>query len=434
MTRADLTTHEGIQRVNRLLRTVSGLSDPQQVQLEFSKGMRERGDKLSADAYVAVSRRGLPDGHYKITRTTLPDAEPYDQQNPWRQWDRIDSHTGGFLGDMIFEGDPEPKLFREFHLTGDPVLGDRLAPFRSAILVPLYDSGEALNWSLMLREQPGAYDEETLEQLLMRGNLIGRMTRNLIVQQEVQRLNVRLQDQLDQIASIQRALLPDALPDVPRLAMAASYLTSNEAGGDYYDVFPVGDGRWALMIADVSGHGAGAATVVAMMSSIIRGYHDLARGPSAVFRHLNEQLVRRRIESNFVTAFLGYWDPASGSLEYVNAGHHAPLVRDADGSIAALTGEHDIPLGILADAAYPTNTSTLGAGQTVILFTDGITEAFSPPPENEMFGTERMAQGLRTCSGEPQCVIAHIHDALYEHTKSRSRDDDQTILTFRVRA
>ena len=430
MTRVDLTSKHPIHRVNRLLRTVSGITDPQQIQLEFTKALRERGDHLTADAYVAISRRDLPSGQYKITRTTLPDDKPYEDQNPWETWDQIPTHTGGFIGEHIFDEHPEPRLFTEFQLAGDPVLGDRLSAYKSAILFPLYDDGDALNWSRMLRKDVGSYNEDTLEQTLMRGNLVGRMTRSLIVRKEVERLNTKLQDQLDEISSIQRALLPQQLPDVPRLSLASSYLTSNEAGGDYYDVFPVGDGRWALMIADVSGHGAGAATVVAMMSSIVRGYHDLSKGPSAVFCHLNDQLVTRRIESNFVTAFLGYWDPESGELEYVNAGHHAPLIREENGDIGSISGDHDIPLGILEGREYPTNSATLTRGQTVILYTDGITEAFSP--DNEMFGIERMAHSLSTCTGEPQCVIAHVHDALFEFTKARARDDDQTILAVRV--
>lgn len=432
MTPIDTTSNPRLDRINRMLRTVSGLNDPQAIQLEFSKGMRDRSDKTAADAYVAVSRRDLPEGRYKITRDNLPDAEAYENQNPWQQWDRLDEHTGGFFAEHIFDADPTPKLFREFSLTGDPVLGDRLAGFRSAMLVPLYDEGEALNWSLMLRGESDPFDEEGLSELLMRGNLIGRMTRNLIVKREVETLNIRLQKQLDEISMIQRALLPDKLPDVPGMALASSYLTSNEAGGDFYDVFPVGDGRWALMIADVSGHGAGAATVVAMMSSIMRGYPQIADGPGAVFQHLNEQLTRRRIESNFVTAWLGYWDPEQLTLTYANAGHHPPLVRTPDGDVRTIEGEHDIPLGILDDADYPDNTAQLAAGETVILYTDGITEAFGPKPEMEMFGTDRMATALEKCTGEPQCIIGTIHDALYEHTKQRSRDDDQTILAFRL--
>ncbi len=430
MTQLDIASQPRIARVNTLLRTVSGLDDPQEVQLEFSKGLRD-GSGALVDAYLSVSRRDLKEGEYKITRMPLPDNESDTQQNPWRDWEKLETHSGGFIGEMIQT--PEPKLFSRIHLGGDPVLSDWFSRFGSLMVVPLFDSGEALNWSFMFAERDDAFDEEILERYMMRGNLIGRVTRNLIVKRDVDRLNAKLQNQLDEISSIQRSLLPKSLPDVPGLSLASSYLTSNDAGGDFYDVFPVGDGRWVLMIADVSGHGAGAATVVAMMSSIIRGYPQLVEGPSSVFRHLNGQLVNRRIESNFVTAFICFWHPETGEIEYANAGHHPPLIRDPDGNVHALEGEHDIPLGILHEAAYPNNLATLTDGQTVVLFTDGITEAFSPMPENEMFGTERLAESLVTCSGEPQCIIGHIHDALFAHTTLRTRDDDQTILTFRVK-
>ncbi len=425
--RVDLNENDRIGNLSDLLRTVSGLTDPQAVQLEFQKRMRGLNE---VDAYVAVSRRGLENGQYKITRSSLPAARAYHEQNPWDSWDELPAHAGGFLGSMV--ADDQPKLFSTARVTDDPVLGDALEPFRSMMIVPLFDEGRALNWSLMLRREENAFAVEELENLFLRGNLIGRMTKNLIVQREVKDLNQRLNEQLDEIASIQRALLPPRLPDVPRLRLASSYLTSNHAGGDYYDVIPLADGRWIVLIADVSGHGAGAATVVAMMNAILHAYDRVADGPTVIMRHLNRQLLSKRIESNFVTAFLGLWNPDDRTFNYVNAGHHSAMVRHPDGEISHLTGGHDVPLGILDDAEFEDATSTLQPGDTVVLYTDGIIESFGPPPAHEMFGLERFADALRACSGEPSCVMNTIHERLYEHTGQRERDDDQTLLAFRV--
>lgn len=421
-------TDPRIQRITEMLRTVSGLHDPQEVQLEFSRGFNDEGSLV--DGYVSVSRRGLGPGQYKVTRKRIDGAPAYTTQNPWEEWDSIPTHAEGFIGEAIRT--PLPKVFPDFELRGDPVLGDQLAPYRSAMVIPLFDEGDALNWSIMLARAPGTFDMQTLEQYLMQGNIIGRMTRSLIIKKDVVRLNERLTQQLDEISSIQRSLLPRVLPEVPGLSIATSYMTSNEAGGDFYDIFPVGDGRWVLLIADVSGHGAGAATVVAMMSAIVHSYHGLEEGPGALFEHLNRQLTLRRIESNFATAFVGYWDPKSRTLEYANAGHHAPLVRDAGGEVGDIVGEHDIPLGILEDRTYPTNRAVLRPGQTVVLYTDGITEAFGPG--EEMFGTPRLEDALRACSGAPQCVMSTVHEHLYAFTGSRTRDDDQTLLAFRIEA
>ena len=426
----DLSSNDRIASMTDLLRTVSGMKDPQAVQREFGKRL---GPGQNLDGYLAVSRRGLPDGRYKITRRMLG-RDQFEQNNvdPWRHWDDLPTHEGGFLAELIAA--PEPKLFGELFLRNDPVLGDDLAEFGSAMVTPLFDQGEALNWSIPLRRAPNAFSVTEIEEFLMRGNVIGRMTRNLVIQQEIERLNERLRSQLDQIASIQQSLIPNRLPPIPGLSLAASYLTSNEAGGDYYDFFPMGNGSWGFCVADVSGHGAGAATVVAMMNAILHGSEEKHRGPAAVAAHLNRQLSAKRIESNFVTGLFGCWDPAGRRLTLTNAGHHCPTVRSNSGDVTEIQGGHDIPLGIVDEVGYEQAEVTLDPGDTVVMYTDGITEAFSPPPEREMFGLRRLHDALRDCSGEPPCVIESIHEGLYAHTGVRTRDDDQTIVAMRVEA
>ncbi len=428
MKRVDLSGNERITELNELLRTVSSLKDPQAVQREFG---RRLGTTQRVQGYIGVSRRGLSEGRYKITRSMLSErAIATNETNPWKQWDALPVYSGGVIGELI--ADPSPKLISELYVRGDPVLGDDLAGFGSAMVAPLYDDGEALNWAIMLRTRPDAFSEAEIEEFFMRGNTIGRMTRNLVIQQEIERLNDRLRDQLDQIAAIQQSLIPNRLPHIPKLSIAASYLTSNEAGGDYYDFFPMENDRWGFCVADVSGHGAGAATVVAMMNAILHGSDEKHRGPAAVMRHLNRQLSAKRIESNFVTAVFGSWEPGDRRLFLSNAGHHRPTLRSASGEVSELDGGHDIPMGIMDDVGYEEVDVTLDPGDTVVMYTDGITEAFGPPPQREMFGLERLHGALRACSGEPPCVIDSIHEGLYAHTGVRTRDDDQTIVAMRV--
>jgi sigma-B regulation protein RsbU (phosphoserine phosphatase) len=381
---------------------------------------------------MGISRRGLGPGQYKITRKMLSTRDiATNQVDPWATWDQIPVHSGGLIGDLI--STPTPKLITELFLRGDPVVGDELAEFGSAMIAPLFDDGEALNWGFMLRHKENDVSERDVEEFIMRGNTIGRMTRVLVVQKEVEALNARLQAQLDEIASIQKALLPDRLPDIPGLSLAASYLTSNDAGGDYYDFFPIEGDRWGFCVADVSGHGAGAATVVAMMHAMLHGTEEKHRGPAAVLRYLNRQLASNRIGTAFVTALFGAWDPRDRRLFVSNAGHHLPTLRRASGDVDQIAGGHDIPLGIMDDVGYEQVDVTLDRGDTVVLYTDGITEAFSPPPRREMFGLSRLQDALRHCSGEPTCVIDSIHGWLFEHTGgARTRDDDQTIVAMRV--
>lgn len=428
MKETDLSTNGRLHQVRDLLQIVSGLEDPQQVQLEFGRRMTVI-DKV--DSYISISVRGLNPGEYKITRMLLSnEALDVNPVNPWKQWEEIPLHTGGFIGEMI--KDPTPKLFSNFYLQGDPVFGDRLAKYGSALVIPLFDSGAALNWSLILRVAPNAFSEHDAEDYLMQGNLIGRMTRNLVIQQQINELNAKLTEQLDEIAAIQRSLLPERLPELPGMSVAASYLTSLQAGGDYYDFFPLDDGRWGMIVADVSGHGAGAATVVAMLSSMIHAYPERHRGPGALLTHLNQQLAAKNISSSFVTAFMGVWAPDDRVLTFSNAGHHYPTRRSFRGEVGQIQGAHDVPLGVLPDVRYEQSEVMLDRGETVVMYTDGITEAFSPPPDREMFGVQRLVQAVRDCTGFPSCVIESIHDRLFQHTKARTRDDDQTIVAMRV--
>ncbi|HBS28189.1 MAG TPA: hypothetical protein DEB06_01780 [Phycisphaerales bacterium] len=423
----DVSSEPRIAEYMELLRSVSRATEPVEVQRQF-------GRLLLADpalmAVLSVSVRGLEAGQYKVTRFQTREQFGTPWNDPWANWKEIPSHSGGFIGRMIAE--PTPKVVRHLLLNRDPVLSDRLAGARSCFVNPLFDEGRALNWSFTFRSEPTGLSSGDAAEAFLRGNIIGRITKTLVLAKQARELNARLTEQLEQIAQIQRSLLPDTLPRIEGLSIASSYLTSNEAGGDYYDFFDMGGGAWGAMVADVSGHGAGAATVMAMLQTILQGYHERGRGPAAMLEHANRQLLAKRIESNFVTAFFGVFDGARRTLRYANAGHNRPLLRRRRGVVEPIDGVSSLPLGIVDDPGYEVGEVALAPGDTLVLYTDGITEAFAPPPGKEMFGDERLAGALSDCSGEPACVIDSIHERLYAHTRSMDRVDDQTLVALRV--
>jgi sigma-B regulation protein RsbU (phosphoserine phosphatase) len=397
------------------------------VQREFARMVRL---DQTFEGMISISVRGLPLGQYKITRLNLDNDVGTVTINPWEQWHEIPAHSGGFIGEVI--ATPEPKILQEMNIRHDPVLGDRLTRFGSCFVNPLYDAGEALNWSITLRLSPTGYTPDDVITGLLRGNIIGRMTKTLVVAKEVRTLNTKLQDQLERIARIQRALLPERLPALHGLSIATAYLTSHESGGDYYDFFDIDRGRMGFIVADVSGHGAGAATVMAMLQTILHGFQERHKGPAAILEHDNRELLRKPIESIFVTAFYGVVDRERHSLTYSNAGHNHPERRFPTGETAGIDGAASVPLGIVERPMYENATIDLAPGQTIVAYTDGITEAFSPPPAREMFGRERLREALAVCSGEPACVIETLHQRLIEHTRTHERADDQTIVAMRV--
>lgn len=423
----DVSGDERIAGYLNLLQSVSRATEPVEVQRRF-------GHLLLADpgilATVSVSVRGLGPGEYKITRLQRREEFGKPWTDPWAHWSELPVHTGGFIGRVIETN--APKIVRHLQLSDDPVLGPRLSHAGSAFVNPLFDEGEALNWSITFRAEPEGLDPANAAEVFLRGNIIGRMTKTLVLAKQARALNARLTEQLEQIAQIQRSLLPDEIPAIPGLSIAASYLTSNEAGGDYYDFFDMGSDRWGVIVADVSGHGAGAATVMAMLQTILHGFHDRRSGPAAMLEHANRQLLAKRIESNFVTAFFGVFDERRRCLKYANAGHNRPRIRRSEGGVESIEGAASLPIGIIEDPGYEVGTLDIAPGDTLVLYTDGITEAFAPAPRKEMFGEERLAQALRDCSGSPECVIDSIHERLYQHTSSMDRADDQTLVAVRV--
>ncbi|MDX2116068.1 MAG: PP2C family protein-serine/threonine phosphatase [Planctomycetota bacterium] len=423
----DLSANPRITNYIQMLREVSRATEPTEVQKRFAALLRD--DNL-VNGFVSLSVRGLPRGKFKITRLNISDDLGVITSNPWRDFDLLPTYEGGFLGEVIRT--PEPKLMLDLDIKGDPVLGDGLARFGSCFANPLYDEGEALNWSLTFKFAKDGYTLSDAESFLLRGNIIGRMTKSLVVAKQVRELNERLTQQLEQIAQIQRSLLPDRTPQVPGLVVATSYLTSNEAGGDYYDFFEMGGGKVGVLVADVSGHGAGAATMMAMLQTILHGYQERGNGPAAMLEHANRELMTKRIESAFVTAFMSVYDPETRTLTYSNAGHNRPQQRLRDGRTVEVDGAASVPLGVIDRPEYEEATREFGPGETVLLYTDGITEAFSPPPQREMFGARRLASALASVDGEPLCVIEAVHEKLYEHTHSRDRADDQTLVVLRA--
>jgi sigma-B regulation protein RsbU (phosphoserine phosphatase) len=225
--------------------------------------------------------------------------------------------------------------------------------------------------------------------------------------------------------------------------MRASYQPCELAGGDYYDFTKLAGADhfddplqpWGIIMADVAGHGARAAVVMAILQTLTQSIPESRMdNPSDVLLGLNEQLLRKGIERTFVTAVCMSYDPRDRTVQVASAGHPAPrLKKPGEGSpVTAIPVEPCYPLGI-DNAIKPATTKVqLAVEDTVVLFTDGITESFNR--NRSMFGLSGLDKAIEGCSGEPDCIIDSIHRALAVHEFGRRPSDDQTILAFKVRA
>ncbi len=431
--------------VMEMVAALSRAQDPNHVLQEFARGMSRM---FGPQGYVSLSTRGLGPGEYKITRMVLDNLpQNIASVDPWRDWEQLPVRRGGFFGRIVRGA--QPMVLHDLQLRGDPVVGDALAGYRSMMAIPLFDDGQALNWATTWRPQPEAFTLQELEETLLRGNLGGAAVKNALITRELREAHAAIRREVEQIAKIQRALLPAELPMIPGLEIGVSYETFDQAGGDMYALRPLRPvnpaaplcrmscdpgGPWGILVADVSGHGPAAAVVMAIMQSMIESYPAQPSGPAEVLEHANRYLCGKRIESRFVTAFFALYDPSSRRLTYARAGHDPPVwMRPAAGGweMRRLDAVGGVPLGVLEGAAYEETTINLESGQSLVLYTDGITEATAP--DGRMFGIQGIEGSLTHCTGEPNCAISHITKTLKAHESGRRPRDDQTVVVLRVK-
>ncbi len=441
----DLSSNPKIASLTSILRDVSSVKDPTELLKAFGPWI---GQRFPRDAFVSVSIRDLPEGKYKITRSISNSGQatppPSPTGNPWRDWNQLPTYEGGLIGQII--ATKNPQLVTNLDLTKDKALMASLGPtasrLRSVTAMPTFDDGESLNWALSFHERDNWNDLESFVAGLLDMNMMGTATRNLVFRKQAESLNEQLVAQFEQIAKIQRQLLPDRSPILKGFKLATSYLTSNIAGGDYYDYIQGDDNRVGIVIADVSGHGPGAATVMAMIRAILHCYRDTlskpenaTHDPAHIAEYCNKKLVDANLNGEFATAFFCMLDPDTGEIRWTRCGHNPPLLRRADGRIEQLESAGTLPLGITDGVEFEWDSCTMEPGDTLILYTDGITEAAFPKhlqdhDELEMFGVERLIESLESCSGKPECAIDSIHKALFEYTQKLGRDDDQTLVVI----
>jgi sigma-B regulation protein RsbU (phosphoserine phosphatase) len=244
-----------------------------------------------------------------------------------------------------------------------------------------------------------------------------------------------LDSELKAAADIQRWLLP-SLPELDDIGIAASYRTARYSGGDYYDVGRLPDGRIGVLIADVSGKGAAAAVLMAMLRSIVHDEVDRTGliGPSALLDYADGRLRAMGLSehSAFVTAFCGALDRVTGEFVYSCAGHNPPRLLNAhDRTIASLSGAATVPLGLLdTPHSHTEETTVVSPGDLLLLYTDGITEARSPA--REFFGVERLDHVLRHLPDPitPDAAVAGISKAVAMFEGDGLPADDQTLVAL----
>ncbi len=297
-----------------------------------------------------------------------------------------------------------------------------------AMAVPLYDNQQVLGLLYVDTSDPRVeYGEPQLELLTLLANMAAvKITNARLLEAEAARQ--RLAQELATATRIQQALLPPTPTDAPGWSFHARLETCYEVGGDLYDFHTRDDGVRIVLLGDVSGKGMGAALLMSSILSSARVLYDACDDPLVFVRQLNKVTHRSSDAGSFVTLFVGWLDPASGVMRYVNAGHPEAIIvaGDAVRTLAA-TG---IPVGMISDFKWEAGETTLAPGETLAVFSDGIPEA---QHGQTFFGSERIEAALRELGGQPE--LARVADGLLERIDAfaagEHRADDVTLLLLR---
>jgi phosphoserine phosphatase RsbU/P len=390
---------------------------------------------------VTNAERGLlleatPEGslHHRLARaaggTSMPTLGFSPTQTALRM--AMDSQTGVITGDLQQDN---------VALQGaQSIIAQRL---RSVVAIPLYNMPRASTAESALEVQRGHFlgvlyldsrrtaafsklDRQILDALAVEAASILDNAR--LVERERQRQ--RLEQELSIAREIQQALLPRGFRDFPHLAISGVNTPCHAVGGDYFDVFPITENRTAFVIADVAGKGIGAALLTTMLQGALTGL-TLGADPVRVFQHINDFLCTHADVGRYATMFFGCVD-REGNLDYLNAGHPSPLLL-RNGEVSEIFTQGSFPVGLIPEAEYSAVRVNLEPGDTLVLFSDGVTEAADV--QEELYGVARLTEAL---TGQHEAALEQIQKRVVESVENFSRGasqaDDITLLLIRYRA
>jgi sigma-B regulation protein RsbU (phosphoserine phosphatase) len=420
------TWQDELKFVAEFMRELSTQTDPQTAANLYGRRLRE-GGFVTSDGYLAVSRRDLSAPAYRITRSSTWT----EQIDPWREKDRLPVFQTGLLSELIYSNEPTIIEDLPSRYSPDDPAAEYFKGMNFLLAMPHFDNGFALNMGVILTRDARGVERERIPLMLMQSNLWGRAVLSSVLRHELKTAYDALDYELKAVGQIQKSLLPHILPDIPGLDLAAFYETSQRAGGDYYDFFPLAHGKWGIFIADVSGHGIPAAVRMAITHAIAHTRPDATTPPGDMLGYLNTTLERRYLgqTGSFVTAFYAVYDPETRRLAYASAGHPPPRMA-RDGHVSSLDGLAGIPLGIDSGVDYPRHQLALRPGDRLIFYTDGLSEAFSPT--HELFGTDRLDAAC-LADGDASGMLNAVLADLARHTGGAPATDDRTVLAMRVR-
>jgi phosphoserine phosphatase RsbU/P len=295
-----------------------------------------------------------------------------------------------------------------------------------SVTMPMISQGQLVGLvNLGKKQNDEDFSSEDLEIITQASNQTALALQNLNLQSEYIEKK-RMDKELEMARNIQKRLMPQETPDVHGLDVAGESRPCFEVAGDYYDIINMEDGNTAMVVADVSGKGAGAAMIMANLQASVRVGIEISEDFGKFIERINNHIYKNTSPSEFITFFMGIWQPDSKTLFYVNAGHNPPVLIDKNNNVRSLDATGLI-LGILPGQHYEVKGVKIDEGSILLIYSDGLEEAMNP--KNEFFGTERIIKSVIVSKDkQPDEIISYIQKQAIVFCDGKALHDDLTMI------
>ena len=331
----------------------------------------------------------------------------------------------GIIGHVALTGEPiiSPDV------RNDPMYFNARSETRSEMVAPIISNEEVIGVFDLESDDLNAYSEDDLEVLMLLASQVAIIIEKVMLHEQLVEKK-RLEGQLEVARQVQLELLPPDDPILTGFDISAYNFPTEEVSGDYYDWVRIHDDQIGIVIADVAGKGVPAALLMAFLRASLRAATHIGYSPHVSMSKVNYLLWESIERNQFVTAFYGLLDATNRTLVYANAGHNPPLLLDVDGS-ARFLEQGGLPLGMFRDTRYYEYYLTFEPGQLLVLYTDGVTEAFNP--QEEEFGRDRLVDSVlaaRTLSARE--MIDAVQRDVSKWTDGQGAHDDVTFFVIKA--
>ena len=301
---------------------------------------------------------------------------------------------------------------------------------RSELAVPLIYKDKVIGVLDLEHTKRGFFTDDHNRTVTTLAAQVAIAIENARLYEEIARQEKRLERDLALARELQFRLLPQSLPKLANLEVAAKFRPARAIGGDLYDFVNYSLDHLGMVIGDVSGKGAPAAIYAALVSGILRSHAPIEPGPAEMLRAVNFSLGERRIEGQFVSLIYAVWDDRNRSLKIANSGLPRPLYcHDGKIEVIEATG---LPLGLFDDAEYDEFTFKAKPGDMFVFFSDGILDARNKA--GDMFGRHRTEAIIAGCADiSADCVVKSLFTAVTEHGAGEEAFDDETVVAIKVK-